>query len=1048
MLLGYVFLLLIPLLVWPNADAELNVPQILLNEKNIGGAGVRARLSRKGIQYVSETLAGALITEVVTAPLSLDPQGLTTNSGRILLSDMTLNMKSSRHQLLTDIRAPDTIIVKFVRLELTANAKLSNEAKENKGTAKIGSNAINLNLEITPTRTTQGAPNMKLRQCKILNTKFEVTIASEMTDESLKSAIEADAHDLFEGLLCSRIEYVIEDRVNDRFGLLSPKITLAHINDDELIRDLADRLRARRQRRQYPGGLGAGIGLPMGMRLGAGLGRKKRSPGWGMESFMPRVNTNGWEHGMRLKTNGWERGKRSPGWGMENVMPRVNTNGWEHGIRVNTNGWGRKKRSPGWGMDSFMPRVNTNGWEHGMRLNTNGWERGKRSPGWGMENVMPRVNTNGWEHGIRVNTNGWGRKKRSPGWGMDSFMPRVNTNGWENGIRVNTNGWGRKKRSPGWGMESFMPKVNTNGWENGIRLNTNGWERGKRSPGWGMENVMPRVNTNGWEHGIRVNTNGWGRKKRSPGWGMESFMPRVNTNGWEHGMRLNTNGWERGKRSPGWGMENVMPRVNTNGWEHGIRVNTNGWGRKKRSPGWGMDSFMPRVNTNGWENGIRVNTNGWGRKKRSSGWGMDSFMPRVNTNGWENGIRLNTNGWERGKRSPGWGMENIMPRVNTNGWEHGMRLNTNGWERGKRSPGWGMDSFMPRVNTNGWEHGMRLNTNGWERGKRSPGWGMDGFMPHVNTNGWEHGMRLNTNGWERGKRDAGVIPGFNVSHMDTLFLDYTIMGDMKVTNLGLEIESSGEVSLRGRGGTPFGPVPAPLPESVHEDSMLQMIVSDYMVNSLMYHGHTIGLFKTRVDPTTPHFGPIMKTSCSLSSGMLFCLGDLFPTLRKTYPERRLVLFFNTLQAPVIVFHPASSGGIKFSLIGRIAILVVHPQTKAEELVAEMKIDVDAQMKMRLSSSMVRPKISLDRIKLTTMSPGILLQNELDDAVLLAREVLQRMVNDLLKDGIPIPVHPLFKLVKPKVKVVERALLLQTNFELNERLMRQLTAGDLERRRRL
>ena len=51
-----------------------------------------------------------------------------------------------------------------------------------------------------------------------------------------------------------------------------------------------------------------------------------------------------------------------------------------------------------------------------------------------------------------------------------------------------------------------------------------------------------------------------------------------------------------------------------------------------------------------------------------------------------------------------------------------------------------------------------------------------------------------------------------------------------------------------------------------------------------------------------------------------------------------------------------------------------------------------------------------------MSPGILLQEELDDAVLLAREVIQRLVNDILRDGIPIPIHPLFKLNKPLVNL--------------------------------
>lgn len=99
--------------------------------------------------------------------------------------------------------------------------------------------------------------------------------------------------------------------------------------------------------------------------------------------------------------------------------------------------------------------------------------------------------------------------------------------------------------------------------------------------------------------------------------------------------------------------------------------------------------------------------------------------------------------------------------------------------------------------------------------------------------------------------------------------------------------------------------------------------------------YSIGLFNTRVDPTTPHLGAIMRTSCSLSTGMLFCLGDLFPTLRKLHPNRRLALFFNTIQAPVIRFRTQASGGITFNIMGRIIFLVIDPETKKEQQVAEM-----------------------------------------------------------------------------------------------------------------
>ncbi|PIO61451.1 hypothetical protein TELCIR_17026 [Teladorsagia circumcincta] len=59
----------------------------------------------------------------------------------------------------------------------------------------------------------------------------------------------------------------------------------------------------------------------------------------------------------------------------------------------------------------------------------------------------------------------------------------------------------------------------------------------------------------------------------------------------------------------------------------------------------------------------------------------------------------------------------------------------------------------------------------------------------------------------------------------------------------------------------------------------------------------------------------------------------------------------------------------------------------------------------------------------TRSPQTLVQDELDDAGFLSREILQRMVNDILKQGIPIPVHPLFKLQKPKLSLAERSMVL-------------------------
>lgn len=124
----------------------------------------------------------------------------------------------------------------------------------------------------------------------------------------------------------------------------------------------------------------------------------------------------------------------------------------------------------------------------------------------------------------------------------------------------------------------------------------------------------------------------------------------------------------------------------------------------------------------------------------------------------------------------------------------------------------------------------------------------------------------------------------------------------------------------------------------------------------------------------------MNCSSQPSSGLLFCLGDFFPTLRRVHPDRALALLFSTVQPPMVKFRPQSAGGISFSLLGRIVISLLPPGhdgknhsanhqhnnngAKANEVeVAKMEMGVDAHMRIRLSATTVRPKVTLDKIAL-------------------------------------------------------------------------------------
>ncbi|CAJ0941078.1 unnamed protein product, partial [Mesorhabditis belari] len=293
-----------------------------------------------------------------------------------------------------------------------------------------------------------------------------------------------------------------------------------------------------------------------------------------------------------------------------------------------------------------------------------------------------------------------------------------------------------------------------------------------------------------------------------------------------------------------------------------------------------------------------------------------------------------------------------------------------------------------------------------------------------------------------GSLQAFISSNFNLSRAEGLVLDYGVLSSPIISSRGIEIESSGEISAFGV-QTPFGPKPISLPATVSNE-MFEIVVSDFVPNSFMYHGHRIGIFNTRVDPKTPHFGPTMRTSCDLDSGSLFCVGDLFPTLRDEFPDRELVFLFSTLRAPVVVVHSEKDGGIKFELLGLIQVMQIDPITKRETPLGSMEIELDAKMQMRITSKVVKGKVILDNITLRTRTPKVLVQEELDDASLLSREILQRMVNDIIRQGVPIPVHPLFRLRKPNLRLSERSLILETAFTLNKRLISQLTAAQLSR----
>uniref|UniRef100_A0A914S1E7 Lipid-binding serum glycoprotein C-terminal domain-containing protein n=1 Tax=Parascaris equorum TaxID=6256 RepID=A0A914S1E7_PAREQ len=250
------------------------------------------------------------------------------------------------------------------------------------------------------------------------------------------------------------------------------------------------------------------------------------------------------------------------------------------------------------------------------------------------------------------------------------------------------------------------------------------------------------------------------------------------------------------------------------------------------------------------------------------------------------------------------------------------------------------------------------------------------------------------------------------SRANNLLLDYGMLTNPITSPYGVEFNSSGEVSVDGKGGTPFGSVSLELPPALkNSTAMLQMVISDF-ISVISTKIVRTGLFNTRIDPTTPQLGPVMRTTCGFNSGPLFCLGDLLPTLRHFHPNRGIAMIFSSAQPPAIIFRSGNEGAF-FAMNGHIAVWAIDDRG-VEKRVGDMAIEIEAFAKFRIAGTILKSKLSLEKIHLKSLNSDALQQDELDDAGLLGREIMQKIVNDVLKDGVPIPIHPIFRLRKTKV----------------------------------
>ncbi|EFO27155.1 hypothetical protein LOAG_01329 [Loa loa] len=297
------------------------------------------------------------------------------------------------------------------------------------------------------------------------------------------------------------------------------------------------------------------------------------------------------------------------------------------------------------------------------------------------------------------------------------------------------------------------------------------------------------------------------------------------------------------------------------------------------------------------------------------------------------------------------------------------------------------------------------------------------------------------------------------------------------------LDLNGEFSPNGRGGTPFGPFPMQWPTSVGLP-MIEILISDFTLNSLLYWMHRTNFLSFRIGPETPSIGPLLTTTCDVSndysgdeseneslllrllrlsqrrrhysyhqqrskrqaitggdssgsnSGSLgdladlgICLGDIMPAVKEKYPNRTLALFVHSTRAPSITFSRRGGGSVQLDLVVFVDIYL----DKTNVRVGTILVTAAADIMLRIVGRRIIANASLPLLKLIDRDQTLGLQQDaLDNLASLAKDLILKAANQQFSRGMEISVPTLslpVNIANPQVQLLDHSIYIGSDYTI-------------------
>ncbi|CAI5447914.1 unnamed protein product [Caenorhabditis angaria] len=286
---------------------------------------------------------------------------------------------------------------------------------------------------------------------------------------------------------------------------------------------------------------------------------------------------------------------------------------------------------------------------------------------------------------------------------------------------------------------------------------------------------------------------------------------------------------------------------------------------------------------------------------------------------------------------------------------------------------------------------------------------------------------------------------FEPSLASKFFIDFRLKEHPICQDNKVELASWGEISYLGQGDTPFGPVDSSWPSrspfhpnidqtTQQKEPMIELIVSDFLPNSLLYHAYKQRFIKALLTPKTKGVASFLRTTCEGE----FCISDLAPQLAELYPNSTVELAMTATRAPAVLFSERNGGTISISMGGLVVVFAVN-QNQRRQVIA-VDLDVVADAKLSLSGHNVSGSVELRKFDLHKRAGTVdISDSEIDDIALLVSQLAENLLNGLLVNGLPIPLPHVLRIKESQISVLSRRMHIKVDVDIDERRLSKLAS---------